>query len=256
MRIAKKMIIGASLALLTMLVVNCGDKSTGGPSSTPAVVEPYDQDTMAVRKMLDTNGLTGVAVGEVVTATIVIDPQTQASVKRIGELKLPKRHIGVVSSHLGQLTGLYLLNLDSNAILALPAAIGKCKALTFITLAVNNLTGLPPEIGNLDSLKTLILSHNNLATLPVEIGNLRALEKLEADFNSLTGLPLLANLSKLKILWINNNQITALPAGMDTSNVQYATVGHNKLCLPDNAALSKWLNNFAEADWKATQQCP
>jgi Leucine-rich repeat (LRR) protein len=255
MRLIKRMIMIASLTLLTLFAFNCGDKSTGGPASSVPVAEPFDEDTMAVRKILDTNRLTGVAVGEVITSTVVIDRKTNDAVKRIGELKLQNRNISVIPQHLGQLTGLTLLDLDSNKIGAIPAAIGKCAALGFMTAASNSLTGLPAEMGKLDSLKTLILSHNSLASLPAEIGGLRALERLQVDFNSLAALPPLTGMTKLKIVWLNNNNIAELPAGMDTSNIQYIVVGNNKLCPPDGAAIVKWLNMFAESGWKSTQAC-
>jgi Leucine-rich repeat (LRR) protein len=242
------------LMLLVFIIVGCGDKATNNaPSTGPAELEPYAKDTLAVRKMLDTNQLTAVAVGEVITNVVVIDSKTQAAVKRIGELKLQNRGISIIPSTIGQLTGLRILKLDSNNIAVVPPEIGKCVALTQITLSNNKLTGLPPEIGKLDSLQTLIVSHNALSSFPEQVASIASLENVWFDFNALTSIPAtISSLTNVKRLALNNNALAELPSSMNQLPIMFLTIGNNKLCTVADA-LKQWLNQ-ADPEWNSTQQ--
>ncbi|MBP5092444.1 MAG: leucine-rich repeat domain-containing protein, partial [Abditibacteriota bacterium] len=85
-------------------------------------------------------------------------------------------HVGVIDLHdanlttlpesIGNLTGLYLLNLSFNKITALPASFGNLKNLKWLYLNNNGLTSLPESFGNLTALRTLELNDNNLTALP------------------------------------------------------------------------------------------
>lgn len=236
--------------------IGCGKDKVANPSLTVAVLEPYGKDSLALRKILDTNGLTHIPIGEpYVRNSVVINSVKKDTVKRIGEIRLIGKGITMLPKDIGQLSELTLLQLDSNAISSLPAELGNCKALTNLTLTYNKLTGLPPELGNLDSLHTLFLSHNTLTSLPDNIGNLKSLNNAEFDFNELSGLPAsigsLVNLIKLSL---NNNKLTDLPATMTQLPRMYLIIGNNKLCTMSDD-LKKWLD-LADGGWDATQTCP
>ena len=92
-------------------------------------------------------------------------------------------HVGVVDLHdanltklpesIGNLSGLYLLNLSFNKITALPASFGNLKNLKWLYLGNNGLTSLPESFGNLTALRTLELGDNNLTALPASITKLK-----------------------------------------------------------------------------------
>jgi hypothetical protein len=81
------------------------------------------------------------------------------------------------------------LNLNENALTALPDSIGKLTNLTKLRLFNNELTALPESIGALTALTLIQLRQNKLATLPETFGALIGLTKLVLWRNPLTALP-------------------------------------------------------------------
>jgi hypothetical protein len=123
-------------------------------------VEPcqdYTCDSLAVRAILDSNGLYNTSVHS---------------------LSMPVTNGRIVQ-----------LALDELGLQQLPPEIGKLNALTWLYLAHNQLTSLPAEIGQLTAMTHLSFFDNQLISIPPEIGNLTALIWLELDMNQLTTLP-------------------------------------------------------------------
>ncbi len=248
--------MAAPIMLFLWLFFGCSeDKPTSVPATVP-VLEPFGKDSLAVRKILDTNGLTHIPIGEPYAKPIVvITAGTKDTVKRIGELHLPGRNITILPAHIGRLSELFLLQLDSNSLTSLPAELGNCTALTQINLAHNKLTALPPEIGKLNSLHTLRLSDNKLASIPEQLGNIKALENVWLDVNELTGIPAsMGSLTQLKALALNNNKLSDLPATMSQLPRIFLSIGNNNLCALSEE-LKTWLND-ADKGWDGTQNCP
>ena len=212
-----------ALSLAVLIVVGCGGK---GSTNTPALTD-HQKDSLAVRNILDANGLNSTGV---FGAVAIPDDITGT---RVGELDLQNKNISVISDGIGQLTALTTLRLDSNAIASLPPAIGNCVSLKLLSLAKNMLTGLPVEIGKLHALTNLNVSQNSLAALPSSIGGL----------------------SNLHTLRLDNNQLAQLPDSIILCPMSgYLLVANNKLCAPDSTIL-QWLNTYAELDWPASQRC-
>jgi Leucine-rich repeat (LRR) protein len=213
----------AALSLAVLIAVGCGGK---GSTNTPELTD-HQKDSLAVRNILDANGLNSTGV---FGAVAIPDDITGT---RVGELDLQNKNISVISDDIGQLTALTTLRLDSNAIASLPPAIGNCVSLKLLSLAKNMLAGLPAEIGKLHALTNLNVSQNSLAALPPSIGSLYNLHTLRLDNNQLAQLP---------------DSIILCPMS------GYLLVANNKLCAPDSAIL-QWLNTYAELDWKTSQRC-
>jgi len=248
MRKTQKM-VGILVILFLLRMYGCVKNEHASPTAT---LGAYAKDSLAVRNILDANGLGSFDVGG------TISPRDPNNTERIGELNLVNMNISAIPNDIGQLAGLHVLRLDSNSIVSLPAEIGNCSALTVLTACCNNLTALPADIGKLTALKILVLSHNSLTSLPSEIGNAKALTTLKLDFNSLSVLPSsIGALTLLQVVYINNNGLTALPAEITQCTSLgggILTVDYNKLCsLPET--IKSWMTNNAETNWAETQQC-
>jgi len=149
--------------------------------------QAYTCDSLAIRAILDSNGLSNKSVEDV----------SQSSNGRIESLTL--------SNSVFSPTFI-------NPLTSLPAEIGKLTALTDLRLGNNKLTSLPPEIGNLTKLKGLSLGGNQLTSLPTEVGKLTTLTSLNLNSNQLTSLPTeIGNITALITLSLSNNQLTSLP---------------------------------------------
>ncbi|EEY53635.1 uncharacterized protein PITG_07324 [Phytophthora infestans T30-4] len=136
---------------------------------------------------------------------------------------------------------LFHLNLSSNQLRSLPAAIGELVSLKTLTVEDNELQALDPSIAALphlellrlrknslsaesiseflgnspalgDSLKELDVRNNSLATLPVEISQLRSLETLLLGFNRLETLDRFpwSQLTKVSVVSVSDNKLRAL----------------------------------------------
>ena len=137
---------------------------------------------------------------------------------------------GTIPPELGNLTALTALSLSGNQLSGTipagtdtdtPTGLARLTNLTRLNLFSNQLSGtIPPELGDLTTLIQLYLSHNQLSgTIPPELGNLTALTALNLNDNQLSGpIPAgtdstdtptgLAKLAKLRILWLQENQLS------------------------------------------------
>ncbi len=256
--------------------------------------QDYAHDSLAVRAILDSNGLDAVTVESVVDSIdgriwrlnlnakdLTSLPSEIGILTNLKYLELRTNKLTSLPSEIGTLTNLTSLELRSNSLAGIPPEIGNLTTLTRLYLAFNDLTSLPPEIGNLTDLRVLYLFFNDLTSLPPEIGNLTKLAELDLEGNALTSLPAeIGNCTSLSFLSCIDNQLTALPseignftslitlclsfnnlAGLPDSIVHITPtgildLGYNKL---DTGNLSDtviaWLDEY-DPDWRGTQNVP
>jgi hypothetical protein len=169
--------------------------------TTMAVVTPYSLDTLAVRTILDTNGLKLVSVGSVAR----ID-----SVRyRVVALDLAERDIAV-----------------------LPDAIGALGACTSLTLTANQLSGLPDSLANLEQLSILNIQNNRFAQLPPVIGKLKNLKTVRCGWNALEQLPSwLGSMPKLETFYAQANKLSALPPELFANAMVRLSVASNQIAV-------------------------
>nr|XP_048317966.1 probable LRR receptor-like serine/threonine-protein kinase At3g47570 [Ziziphus jujuba var. spinosa] len=184
--------------------------------------------------------------------------------KRVTKLELNSYDLkGIISSHVGNLSFLRILDLRNNTFThQIPAQIGRlfrltelllsnnsligpiphnisrCSALQYLDLALNNLTGkvvIPAEFGLLSKLKVIDLGDNHFdGEIPESIGNLSLLERLRLSENNLHGhIPTSFGLLKsLKAFQLAENDLSgAIPHSMfiNLSSIRVFAVTSNRL---------------------------
>ena len=108
--------------------------------------------------------------------------------------------------------GLAKLNVDRvRGPLPLTSALAPTLNLTDLELTVYDHPELPEALGQVLTLTRLYVSGDALETLPLSLPNLVNLEDLEIKCTNITSMPPLGALTKLKVLDIFNNDLTALP---------------------------------------------
>jgi Leucine-rich repeat (LRR) protein len=227
-----------------------------------------EQDSLAVRIILDVNGLTTVPVSEVA--------KTNAS-KRIVSLDLSSRKLTAITSEIGvisELTSLYLndnlldslpaeiwdldklitLDLSNNKLLIIDQRISHLQNLHFLGLNDNALITLPSGLFTLEVLDILLVSRNYLDTLPEDLANLVFLKYLNASDNQLRTMPLgMAAMNQLDSLDLRGNVITYLPNVIVELTNPKIYLGDNQLCnLP--AQVDAWATT-KDPTWKEAQVC-
>ncbi|TYZ58846.1 hypothetical protein PybrP1_000482 [[Pythium] brassicae (nom. inval.)] len=104
------------------------------------------------------------------------------------------------------------LDLSSNFLVELPAAIGRLVKLEVLNVSQNALLELPASLSQLSALRVLDASHNNLRTVPAGLWvHLLALEQLDLSANVIAHLPAppLARLHALRSLQVGDNLLAA-----------------------------------------------
>ncbi|CAB1331186.1 unnamed protein product [Coregonus sp. 'balchen'] len=134
--------------------------------------------------------------------------------QKTGIFQLTGKGLPEFPEELQRLTGnLRTVDLSSNKIEVLPAAIGNFLQMKSLTLNRNKLTSLPDEIGKLKKLETLLLNGNHLTQLPSTVGQLKALRTLSLSGNKFREFPAgLGSLRHLDVLDLSKNHIQAVPA--------------------------------------------
>lgn len=236
--------------------------------AAPALAQDLIQDTLAVRILLDQNGLFDKPVSQVIATEA--ERVTQLRLSGLGLVSLPPE-IGALSAlkylvltgnlldslpaetwSLGSLVG---LDLGGNRIGRLDARIGGLSNLLFLGLRGNGLTALPPELFGLQQLETLLLTDNALDSIPEAIAELPFLKYADLSANRLTAIPFtIAAMDALDSLDISGNLIESLPdliTGMNASTK--VKLGSNRLC-DLSPGLQAWAES-KEPGWFATQVC-
>ncbi len=113
---------------------------------------------------------------------------------------------------IGQLSSLTILDFSHNFIKALPEEIGCLSQLTTFIGSYNNLSQIPSSIGNLASLRSIHLNGNKLRNLPWELSKCENLTDIYCEANSLKEIPEeLTKLQHLRHINISNNDLESLP---------------------------------------------
>lgn len=205
----------------------------------------FECDSIAVREILDANGLIDLPVHSVITK----DPATD----RVVKLNLSGKMITTIPKDIGSLSQLRIFDVRNNSITSLPEQIGYLQALKILYLDTNNLFDFPRELGYLDSLSTLSVSHNNLYRITDQT-RFPHMTNLDVSYNQLTSIPdQSAVFPELCTLNIAGNKLATLPKYFTQHEFKLLAVKYNRLCSLSKS-LSDWLDSF-DTDWESTQNC-
>jgi hypothetical protein len=231
--------------------------------------QDYACDSMAVRAILDSNGLDSVRVDQVswkdstgridsirlrgpgfratLPETLKILPADIGNLTNLVSLNLHNNQISIIPDAIGNLSNLNELVLSNNQISIIPESIGKLINLTNLSFYNNRITTIPDTVGSLSNLKTLTLSYNQISIIPDAIGNLSNLTMLGLRNNQISEIPAaIGNLSKLINLYLTYNQISEIPEEMaQLSNLGSFYLGNNQISLiPDTIANLRGISNL------------
>ncbi|KAJ8340121.1 hypothetical protein SKAU_G00347540 [Synaphobranchus kaupii] len=118
-------------------------------------------------------------------------------------------------SGISALSKLRELNLSSNDLSEFPQEIEQLKNLESLYLSQNGIGKIPEGIfSQLGKLKFLKLSTNHLKGLPSDLGQCKSLWYLNLSNNYLKDVKVLEALCSLKELYVKNNKLIELPAGL------------------------------------------
>jgi Leucine-rich repeat (LRR) protein len=136
-----------------------------------------------------------------------VAPESVWEQTELETLVLADNDLKEISSRIGALKKLRMLDLGHNQLSEIPESIGDLSGLTdFLYLHDNRLKSLPAAIGKLGRLRELHLRNNRLSSLPGEIGLLPELRLLDLRGNPIAGLPKeiagLPKLEKLDLRWV------------------------------------------------------
>jgi Leucine-rich repeat (LRR) protein len=241
----------------------------------------YQSDSIIVRAILDSNGLSAISVDSVSgknssgidTLRLIgggasqnIPTQIQNLPKEIGGLtnleylNLEFNNIKVIPRTIGQLLNLKSLNLHHNEIQSIPHSEGDLLQLVSLIISDNLMSSLPNAVGALANLRHLHVSNNNLTRVPNSITEITGLTHLCLDNNNLTTLPRdIGNLLNLETLRLDSNLLSGLPNsvtglyfGPDTVTRELV-LDWNELCNL-SADLVAWADSN-DPGWFDNQRC-
>lgn len=139
-------------------------------------------------------------------------------------------------------SSLHEINLISNKLTTVPAAIANFPELRKLTFSNNPITSIDAAIGRLSKLEELAFYNCKLTTLTPGMEGLINLKQIDLYFNQLSSINIdLSKLKSLEILYLSNNQLTALPETLgDVSTLRELYISNNKISyLPERIAQLK-----------------
>jgi Leucine-rich repeat (LRR) protein len=251
----------------------------------------YQQDSMAVRAILDSNGMQNTKVRLVTYARngrirrldwsqmgLKVIPGEIGRLTALEQINLSLNKIVLVSPEIGNLLNLREVNISENQLTSFPNEVDKLDKLSNLNLQGNKLTGIPDSIIGCDSLNILLLAGNNILLLPDSVSklklhflslganalqifpsqlcNMTSLEYLSVSGCGLTSIPQeISKLSNLKSLWLSGNNLSTLPDSIINCNkISELDVKYNHICTV-SPSVDQWLTAL-QPDWKAGQSCP
>jgi len=137
------------------------------------------RDSVVVRELLDSSGLTDLPVDSVVRRN---------RDGRIVRLDLERRNLARLPSSIGSLR-LRNLSIGGNLLDSLPASLGRIASLQVLSAPNNRLVSVPSSLGAIPDLRTLDLSGNLLQSLPDSLSLITSLESLFVANNRLVAVP-------------------------------------------------------------------
>lgn len=205
----------------------------------------YECDSIAIRALLDSNGLS-----ETEVATVISRDQ---STGRVTELNLSGLSLTTITKDIGSLSALRMLDLHGNRINELPMEMGYLNNLGKCNLDSNELHDLPVEIAYLDSLRELSVRSNQLFRIHYRLLN-GSIIKLDLSDNELEELPnLMWSTSDLRFLYLDDNAISFFPVLLQQLDFTEISINGNRICSVDDRS-SEWLDSFNDA-WRESQKC-
>jgi len=146
-----------------------------------------------------------------------------------------RRCDGVLPSPLFELVSLNYLEISDTTLSNIPSGIGKLENLINLALHRNKIESIPEEIDDLSKLKFMDVSFNKLTSLPSSF-TLSSLHTLNLSNNLLEELPDFSKLVGLSIAFIDHNNLTSLPSGIETlTNISEVHAASNKIStFPEN----------------------
>lgn len=156
-------------------------------------------------------------------------PRTLAYCRALRRLDASGNAIGELDCALP--ASLQLLDVHTNALVALPADLGRCVNLEWLSAHSNKIRSLPASIGALQRLRELHLKGNALQLLPEEMASLLALRMLDLSDNLLAESALLPVCGlRLERLLLENNRLRTLPPEMgEMLSLQTVSLSGNPL---------------------------
>ncbi len=190
----------------------------------PTFSQTWQDDSLVVRQILDTNGLYTVMVDSVVAGK-----DSTGRVVNILFTKWPLFH--VLPASIKQLDKLMGLTIYNTNLASIPSEIGNLALISVLRLYNNKLTSIPSEIGNLDSIKILSIDHNEITAIPPEIGNCKKLYFIQFQHNKITRIPdEICEMDALNKIWADNNLISYVPENIGNMPAFHAiNLEYNKL---------------------------
>jgi Leucine-rich repeat (LRR) protein len=233
----------------------------------PVRAQDLVQDTLAVRILLDQNGLTSMPVSQVVT----VESERVTALKLTGLqlLSLPPQ-IGVLDQlkymtltdnlldslpdQLWDLANLVELDLGGNRLAALSPKVAKLDKLLLLGLRDNDLPSLPVEVYALPNVSTLLLAGNQLDTLAEAIADPPFLKYVDASGNQLRSVPYTMAAMDLDSLDLSSNVMVSLPDLITGMKAQTRVhLASNRLC-DLGSSLDAWAQG-KDPGYKASQVC-
>lgn len=104
---------------------------------------------------------------------------------RLQRLNLNKNALSAIPSWISKLRDLQHLSANENAILDFPDACIECGALESLSLGTNAIVDMPTSIGRFTQLRALVLDWNRIEVLPLQIRHLSGLQTLRLEGNPL-----------------------------------------------------------------------
>lgn len=203
----------------------------------PIFSQDYKEDSLAVRAILDANGLDSIRV-----KNVAVEENG-----RIVRLLLENKSLYTIPSDIGKLTGLLSLRLRSNILTSLPNEIQNCSLLVNLNCSRNQISNLS-MIVNLNKMVCLQIYENDLDIIPSEIVNLSLLKYLLCQNNKIKTFPEgLSNLKNLQEINFAGNLIEALPDDIIEIDLPQGDIGIN-LCYNENLVFTEEQKEWARVE--------
>lgn len=184
------------------------------------VFSSYVEDSVAVRIILDKNGLSSIGVSDV----------SDSADGRIIALYLSSLSLKSIPDCIGTLTELRMLKMEKNSIQQFPKTIVSCKKLRELNCSFNRLSSFLSSKDTLPEIFSANFDNNNFVSIPDALLRSVTLQQLSMKNNKIYELSNISACTTLTYLHVDNNNIRSLPAAFGSlSNLEVFTVSRNQL---------------------------
>jgi hypothetical protein len=133
-------------------------------------------------------------------------PNSQLKLQHLSELKLSSKYLKL-PNEIGNLTALFILDLQNCEYIQLPPTINKLQNLTLLNLENSVGVSIPNQLGSLKNLNHLNIAGTGMDTVPKTICDLPNLQHLDISRNQINILPSeITKLTNLKTFYLNGNK--------------------------------------------------